>query len=358
MKTQTIRIDGVIDPLWSDNGAKKIAQDISLAELDSGDVLNIAINSPGGAVFESLGIIGAINKAKSEGIKTVAIVEGLAASAASLIACACDEVEMAIGSLMMVHNVQSGSFGDHHQLRADADLSEKITNSIAGIYVAKTGKSLEEVTSLLDSTTWMSAEEAVELGFADRVSGSLSMVACASIGLGDFKIPERFQNIVAEASEEKQAEEAAPIPTPEPVASSEQLEAAAPQVTAPDLDAVRFEAVKAERERVAGIQALALNGVDVSEFINSGASVADAAVKIIELAKNVKPTPTNAALMLAEMRASMSSPDAFSIPENGEFQIYNHYKNIVDPSERAKFFAQNRDVITQYSKIQNTNKEA
>lgn len=363
MKTKQLRIDGAIESFWSDNGAKMVAQNIQLAELESGDCLEITINSPGGAVFEALGIIGAINKAKSEGIIVVAKIEGCAASAASLVACACSEVVMSVGALMMIHNVQGCSQGDQNQLRADADLIEKMGNAISAVYVAKTGKTKDEILALMNAETWMDGTEAVALGFADRVDESFAMVACASLGMAGYAIPDRFKNQVEEPATEPVVEPApepvvdpVPEPTPEPVIEPVLENVVAEEIPQPvptpepvaNPDDIRRDAIIEERARVEAITNMAPANIDVSALIKDGTSVADAPALILAMVNAAK--PTEAMDLLDKFRNGGSLPNAFSTENSGASQIVAQYKKIEDSKERAIFFAQNREVILSFNK--------
>lgn len=130
-----------------------------------GDI-TVHINSNGGDVFAGVTIYNALKDYKH---KVIVKVDGLAASIASVIAMAGDEIIMAPGSMMMVHNPWSMSAGSAEELRKAADILDEINDSIIPIYAERTGLSEEEIKNLLDDETWMSAEKAVELGFADKV---------------------------------------------------------------------------------------------------------------------------------------------------------------------------------------------
>lgn len=135
---------------------------------NAGDFTSITlrINSPGGDAFEGVAIG---NYLRSLGKPIVSCVDGLAASAASVIALCAHRVQLAPNAMLMCHNASTGAYGFASDLRKVADVLEKISNSIAQTYVRKTGKSLEEIQMLLESETWLGADEAVAEGFADAV---------------------------------------------------------------------------------------------------------------------------------------------------------------------------------------------
>jgi len=134
----------------------------------SGD-FSIRVNCPGGDVFEGLAIYNAIRQHKG---KVTAIVEGLAASMATVVLMACDSIVMQESSMLMIHNPWAATQGDAAALRKHADLLEKTQSELVDIYAKRTGRPATEVAGLLASETWLTASEAVEAGFADSVSNS------------------------------------------------------------------------------------------------------------------------------------------------------------------------------------------
>lgn len=125
------------------------------------------INSPGGDVFAARAMVAAIAAHPS---KITAYVDGLAASAASYVAMACDSVVMQDGAMLMIHCAWSGVWGNAADMRSTADLLEKIDNSIVADYQRKTGIDAEEIKQMMAAETWMDATEAVAKGFADSVA--------------------------------------------------------------------------------------------------------------------------------------------------------------------------------------------
>lgn len=128
----------------------------------TGDI-TVRINSPGGDVFAGVSIYNAL--VEHDGKVTVKV-DALAASAASFVAMAGEEIIMLPGSMMMIHNPWTFAMGDKDELAKVVEMLEKTGDSIASIYVARTGKSEEEISELLAAETWMTAQEAVEMGFA------------------------------------------------------------------------------------------------------------------------------------------------------------------------------------------------
>jgi ATP-dependent protease ClpP protease subunit len=148
---------------WDGVQAKDFVQ--ALNSIDAKHI-NLRINSPGGSVFDGRAMATAI---KEHPATVTAYIDGLAASAASWIAIAANSVVMAEGSFMMIHNAQAGVLGDRHSMLDMAGVLEQLDNSFIADYAAKTGKPAAELGTLMDAETWFSAQDAVDMGFADRV---------------------------------------------------------------------------------------------------------------------------------------------------------------------------------------------
>lgn len=130
-----------------------------------GDI-TIVINSGGGDVFAGLSIYNALRE--FDGYVTVRV-DGLAASIASVIAMAGDKVIMSPGSMLMIHKPWTMVAGDVNELEKAKEILNGIEESIIPIYASRTGMSKEEIVSMLEAETWMTAEQAVEQGFADEL---------------------------------------------------------------------------------------------------------------------------------------------------------------------------------------------
>lgn len=159
-----------------------------------GDI-EININSNGGDVAGGLAIANAI-KAYNKGKKTCNVL-GVAASMASVIACAGDELKMGQGAFLMVHNPWTVTMGNAEELRKDADTLDKLRDSILSFYQSKAyGKTADDLKALMDAETWLNAEEAREAGFlVDDYAGE--MKAAASLTRRAFaKAPDAAKALV------------------------------------------------------------------------------------------------------------------------------------------------------------------
>ena len=132
--------------------------------------LMLRVNCPGGDVFAMQAIMNSLRSASERGVRLVGQVDGVAASAATGILAICDEVVMGPGTQYMIHNSQGMAMGDRNDLRALADLMEKVDGGILQAYVDKSGKPEATIRGWMDAETWFTAEQAVDNGFADRVN--------------------------------------------------------------------------------------------------------------------------------------------------------------------------------------------
>jgi ATP-dependent protease ClpP protease subunit len=133
--------------------------------------LTMYVNSPGGSVFDGKAIVAQLERVM-ESARVTAVVDGLAASAASFIAVSCHEVVMHASAKMMVHLPYAVAAGNAADLRKMADLLDSESESLVAIYQKKTGKKADDLRAMLENETWMTAEEAVAAKFADRIAGA------------------------------------------------------------------------------------------------------------------------------------------------------------------------------------------
>lgn len=165
--------DEIGDSWW---GESTSAADF-VSELKAlGDVTNIALhlNSPGGSVFDGVAIHNALSQHRA---KVTTYVDGYAASIASIIALAGDEVVMAENAMMMIHNPWSYAIGDSQEMRKVADALDKIREAMLTTYMRHTDKTEEDILAALDAETWLTAADCVEWGFADTIAEAMPVAA-------------------------------------------------------------------------------------------------------------------------------------------------------------------------------------
>lgn len=194
----TLYIYDVIDSYWGIS-AKSVID--ALAAVADVPTVHVRINSPGGDVFEGRAIVEALKRFNG---KTIAHVDSLAASAATSIAIACSEVEIAQGAFFMIHNASCLVWGDKTAMRDTADLLEKVEGTIVLDYTNKTGKDAADVVAWMDAETWFTADEAIANGFCDRLAATAEKKASNT------------WNLAAYSKAPKALEPVAPPPAPEP----------------------------------------------------------------------------------------------------------------------------------------------
>lgn len=136
--------------------------------------IHLRINSPGGMVFEATAIKTALEQHPA---RVIAHIDGQALSAASTLMLAGDEIEISAGGFVMIHNPSSLAWGNADEMRRCAEMLDAIRDSIAGQYAARTGLSVDELTAMMKAETWLSADQAVEMKFADRVAARAPQAA-------------------------------------------------------------------------------------------------------------------------------------------------------------------------------------
>ena len=162
---RVLTLNGTIaEESWFDDD---ITPQLFKDELNSGTGdITVWINSPGGDCVAAAQIYNMLMDYK--GNVTVKI-DGIAASAASVIAMAGTEVLMSPVSTMMIHNPATVAMGDHNEMQKAIEMLNEVKESIINAYEIKTGLSRAKLSHLMDSETWMNANKAVELGFADGI---------------------------------------------------------------------------------------------------------------------------------------------------------------------------------------------
>lgn len=161
----TISIYGVIgEDFWTGEGVTVKRIDAALRAIGPTTDVVVNMNSPGGDVFEGIAIY---NRFREHQAKVTVKILGLAASAASVIAMAADEVQIGKASFFMIHNAWVMAVGNRHDLKEVADWLEPFDKALAGTYEDRTGLAADVVAKMMDEETWLNGEDAVAKGFAD-----------------------------------------------------------------------------------------------------------------------------------------------------------------------------------------------
>ena len=233
------------DKIESDTSADHIRKEIEAF----GDVktVELHINSMGGSVFEANAIVNYLRRLKAD---TIAYVDAFACSAASAIACACDMVVMPRNSVMMIHNPWTVAIGNAKELRKVAEDLDVLSEAFATVYLDKADGKLDEkrLTKLLDDETYLTAEQAYDLGLCDEIeqfdavmqepdSAAKAAAKARHIDLGKIAAMVRGE---AKPDEEKTPEpeptlelkEPEPTPEPEPETTEKSEQKSAERVNA------------------------------------------------------------------------------------------------------------------------------
>lgn len=168
--------------IYDEIGAYGVSAKGFLAELGAlpdRTPVDLRLNSPGGSVFDAVAIYNALKR--HAGTVTVWI-DGIAASAASYIAMAGDEIVMPENAFLMIHDPSGLAMGTAGDMRAMAEALDKIAGSLVRGYAAKSGKPDDEIAALMAAETWFDAADAVAAGFADRLAEPVRMAARFDIG--------------------------------------------------------------------------------------------------------------------------------------------------------------------------------
>ena len=229
--------------------------------LEQGEELEIVINSPGGSCYGGIAIANMIRKLSQDGHKVTAFVEGVAASIASVIMCACDTIKIGESSLVMIHNCWSVVQGDSNALRKEADTMDTINEAILSFYRSKFELTDEQLKTYMDAETWFSGREVADFNFKCEVIPDAEGFSIAAkikdLDLSKFKHTPKALNM--ENEETKQADEI----KEEIVEVKAEETAAEPVVEEPKDEVVEEMVPKAECDkRVSGMQSAMAKQLD------------------------------------------------------------------------------------------------
>ncbi len=176
----------IYDEIGRDCWGEGIAAEDLVKELAALDVktIDVRINSHGGQVFEGLAIFNALDRHPAT---VTTHVDGMAASIASIVALAGEEVRIAENAFMMIHNPWGIEIGDANAMRKMAEILDTLGGSLVDTYVAKTGKSEKAIRDMMDEETWFNSEEALEVGLVDEVVEAMAVAASFDLS--------RFHNV-------------------------------------------------------------------------------------------------------------------------------------------------------------------
>lgn len=174
------------------------------AELtDENEELRVIINSPGGDVQAGQEIYSILKDVKNH---VTIEVQSMAASAASMIAMAGDTVKMSPVALLMIHNASTCTSGDYRDMQHTADVLQTVNTAIMQAYIAKTGKTEDELRDMMDRETWLTANQCLKNGFADEIIKGEKQSIITNAMIGRLSVTDEM---IAKVKAEKAAKDAA-----------------------------------------------------------------------------------------------------------------------------------------------------
>lgn len=285
-----VEIYDQIGPSWAGMiDSKSVSQ--ALNEAGALDEIDVHINSPGGSAFDGLAIN---NILKAHPAKVRVHIDGVAASAASLIAMAGDSITMPKNALMMIHEAATFAYGMKSDLTKAADMLDKTNAAAVATYADKTKKPSEEIAKLMADETWFTGDEAVAAGFADRTTAEVSLVAAGPVSdaFSMFRrAPQNLSALVALSMKapEPEKKDMPDTQTPEMIAAEAakaELAKAEAKAAADKIAKDSKDAVDAERNRGAEINSLCLQAGKpelAAKFIGDGATIADVQAHLLKV---------------------------------------------------------------------------
>lgn len=165
----------------------------SLDSVADAEELTVEINSPGGEVMAGLGMYNMLRNAAARGVKVNTRVTGVAASIASVIALAGDKREMPKNSFAMIHGVSGMTWGTADEIREYAETVDKMNASIRNIYVERMGVEEAKAAEIMSKDTWLTAEEAKDMGFATDLTDAVE--ATAKFDMERADLPEQVRSV-------------------------------------------------------------------------------------------------------------------------------------------------------------------
>ena len=307
-------IYGEIGDWWDSLDASSLADKL---KAHTGTELNVRINSGGGEVFTAQAFHSLL---RSSGKKINVFIDGLAASAATIIACAGDVVTMPAGAMYMVHSAMSATYGNAAEMRTMADTLDKVTDGIKATYKQRTNLDDEKINDLMSKDSWLTAQEAKDLGFIDNILDVAVAATTKDVITGSKlkNIPMSFENAVKSVKETKEVIKPMDLQSfkADHSALAEQFRN---EISANHKAEIKA-AVDAERQRIVDINETAGMGHEelASEAIKNGLSAGDFAIQAMKAEKQKGADVLNKANQDRQVLANVSTPAVDPTPAPAE----------------------------------------
>mgnify|MGYP003591312741 FL=1 len=276
-KPAEIMIYGEIGDYWDGLDASTLAARIKAA---SGDSITVRLNTPGGSVFTAQAFYSLL---RASGKTVNVFIDGICASAGTIISSAGDSVNMPENAIFMIHNPMTSLYGANaEEMRETADILDKVQETIIAAYRNKTGQTDEKLKELMAKDSYLTASEAKELGFIDNILEPFAVAATMQGGVlnvnGTKISSERLKNMPKSFVNVVESVKTKGVTT---VMNLAELQANHPEIyqaaleqgkTSVDTKTIEANAAKAERERIKDIHASALPGHEkiVAEAVENG----------------------------------------------------------------------------------------
>ena len=292
------RASGTEVLIYDEIGAYGVTAKGFLAELGAlpnDAAIDLRLNSPGGSVFDAVAIYNALKRHPGE---ITVWIDGIAASAASYIAMAGNEVVMPENAFLMIHDPSGLAMGTAEDMRSTAEALDKVKGSLIQGYAAKSGKSDDDIAALMAAETWLDAKDALDCGFIDRIAEPVKLVA--SFDVARFRnAPPEVVEAATEAEEPSTTEphsegvaDANTPPAPEQSAA-EAPAVAASEPTMADVATVRAEAI-AHARAVIDLCRLAGQPQMAGRFLEEDAGLDDVRNRLLAVKAEATPDITAA----------------------------------------------------------------
>lgn len=300
--------------------------------------LTVVINSGGGSVFYASEIYTELRK--FAGNIKVEIV-GVAASAASVIAMAGNTIAMTPTGMLMIHNATNWAHGDYRDMDHNSEFLQKVNKTIINAYTAKTGKSFDELKTMMDKESWMTAQEAKELGFIDEIMFENEVNAAANMNVPQLtggvlpkEVVDRMREFIANQEIEISAFNSIEIPKNKEEGVKKNMDLQTLKNEHPELlkqiqNEAREEAIAEERKRIQEIEAIAVPGAE--EIINkakfeTGATAGEVAMQILqneEIRKSMTLQNTSSQILqnIKDDAAPMNNIESGALPQSNEDEV-------------------------------------
>jgi ATP-dependent protease ClpP protease subunit len=323
-------VDKLLEEIGSVFGARAVAEGADFGVLmnsaeNAADTMEFEIHSPGGSILDGYRVYQAIMDLRGRGVYVTAFINSLAASMASVIAMAADEIKIVKGGRMMIHEASTMTWGNAEDHARAAKLLDEMSGEIAGIYAERTGKKPSEMRERMKEETWMSAESAVAEGFADEVVS----------GKFDTKPKDKGMNILDRLTSPASAEALAEIDTLKAEVSNRESEVAELSNKVTVAEAALQEAATATAE-------LRNNLATVNARVTELEAIA---ARVPELEAAAQVTVEKIGNQAAQLAASIGLTEPLPDANSGESKSILAQFNELQGEDATRFYKANRKEI-------------